>query len=538
MNFTQRFHGRPLFRDTMSDGAGKPPVVIVKEQTNVTSGTDVQEKLISASEVFANLLKPTFGPRGLDKMMYKTDGNTAVTNDGAKIVSELLVKHPAAKMLVSMCQSQEEACGDGVTTTMLLCGALLQESQTLLRKGLHPLTIIGGYRKSMYSATSMLDNIATPLSNEKLNSVAETAMIGKGAEASLELLSGIVVNTLKTTSENTDYPAAEHVSMFKSGKGSLSDSRVINGVALRRRIPLDGLPNDIRDSKIAIIGGDLKIRSMTRDAQIKIATPEQLDSFVDAERRRKDQIVDAILSTEASVVLCGGEVDKDILHALADSEVVVISELDERDLRNASEATSSNIIDSILDASPEDLGSFGSFAWERNESTDMVEDIIRIDDCPSPALVTIEVGGDGKEATEEAIRGIYDSLRATSLAMSEEAVLPGGGAAHSMIAHHVRTQMESEPGRERIAMEAFARAMETIPAVLAENSGQNPLDKVLNLRSEARNGNCVGINKDGDISSVDGVWHPKSVISDSLETATETAISMLRIDQVVSARGD
>ncbi len=522
----------------MSDGAGKPPVVIVKDNTNVTSGTDVQEKLISASEVFANLLKPTFGPKGLDKMMYKTDGSTAVTNDGAKIVSELLVKHPAAKMLVSMCQSQEEACGDGVTTTMLLCGALLQESQTLLRKGLHPLTIIGGYRKSMDSAISILEDMATPVNDERLVSVAETAMIGKGAEASLELLSGIVVKALKKTSENTDYPSAEHVSMFKSGKGTLSHSKVIYGLALRRRVPLDGLPNHIKDSKIAVIGGDLKIRSMTRSAQIKIASPNELDSFMDAERRRKEQIADAILRTGARVVLCGGEIDKDILHALADGDVVAISELDEADLRNAAEATSSKVIDSILDASMDDLGSFGSFIWERNESTDMVEDIIKIDHCPTPAIVTIEIGGDGKEATEEAIRGIYDSLRATSLAMSEGKLLPGGGAAHSMAAHHVRTQMESEPGRERIAMEAFARAMESIPAVLAENSGQNPLDMVLKLRSEARNGNCLGIDKNGEIASLEGVWHPKSVITDSLETATETAISMLRIDQVVSARGD
>ena len=211
----------------MSDGAGKPPVVIVKEQTNITSGTEVQEKLIAASEVFANLLKPTFGPMGLDKMLYKTDGNTAVTNDGAKIVSELLVKHPAAKMLVSMCQSQEEACGDGVTTTMLLCGALRQEAQTLLRKGLHPLTIIEGYRKSMQASLDMLDEISTPLNNDLLGYVAETAMIGKGAENALQLLSGLVVESLGIVSENVEEPGAENVSMFKSGKGSLSDSTLI-----------------------------------------------------------------------------------------------------------------------------------------------------------------------------------------------------------------------------------------------------------------------------------------------------------------------
>ena len=287
----------------MSDGAGKPPVVIVKEQTNITSGTDVQEKLIAASDVFANLLKPTFGPKGLDKMLYKTDGNTAVTNDGAKIVSELLVKHPAAKMLVSMCQSQEEACGDGVTTTMLLCGALLQEAQTLLRKGLHPLTIIEGYRKSMQSSLDMMDDIATPLDKTLLLHVAETAMIGKGAEAALDLLSGLVVASLAIVSDNVENPGAENVSMFKSGKGSLGDSSLIRGVAFRRRVPMDGLPNNLQNAKVAVIGGDLKIRSMTRDAQIKIASAGQLDSFVSAEQARKEDIAAGLLATGADVIL-------------------------------------------------------------------------------------------------------------------------------------------------------------------------------------------------------------------------------------------
>ena len=509
----------------MSDGAGKPPVVIVKEQTNITSGTEVQEKLIAASEVFANLLKPTFGPMGLDKMLYKTDGNTAVTNDGAKIVSELLVKHPAAKMLVSMCQSQEEACGDGVTTTMLLCGALLQEAQTLLRKGLHPLTIIVVYRKSMQASLDFLNEISIPLNSDLLGYVAETAMIGKGAENALQLLSGLVVESLGIVSENVEEPGAENVIMFKSGKGSLRDSFLIRGVAFRRKVPMDGLPNNLRDPKVAVIGGDLKIRSMTRDAQIKISSADQLDSFVDAEQARKEDIATRILATGADVILCGGEIDTEILHILADNEILAIAQLDESELRNSAEATSSLIIDSILDASPGDLGECGSLTWERNESSDMLEDIIRIDGCRNPSVVTL--------------RGIYDSLRATSLAIKDDLVLPGGGSAHSRVSHHVRSQMESEPGRERIAMEAFARAMETIPAVLAEYAGQSPLDKVLELRAEARKKDqAMGVNKEGEVSPVDDVWHSLSVISESLETSTETAISMLRIDQVVSSRGD
>ena len=523
----------------MSDGAGKPPVVIASEQTSVTSGTDVQEKLISASQVFSNLLKPTYGPRGLDKMLYKTDGNTAITNDGAKIVSELLVKHPAAKMLVSMCESQEEACGDGVTTTMLLCGSLLQEASTLLRKGLHPLTLVDGYRASLKATISQMDEDAQEASEDRVVAVAETALRGKGAEVALDLFSSLVVEALTAVSSSGGEPRADKVSMFKSGKGSLRASRLIRGVAFRRRVPLDGLPNNLEDAPVAIIGGELKIRSMTRDAQIQISSADQLDEFIDAEKSRKDAISDALIATGARVVLCGGEVDKEILHRLADEDILIIAELDESEIRNASEATGAEVNDSVLDISPEDLGICGLIAWERNEATDMVEDIIRIDRCRTPGVVTIEVGGDGKEATEEVIRGIHDSLRATSLALEENQVLPGGGCAHSRMADAVRRAAEAEPGRARLAMEAFARALEVIPATLVENAGGNPLDHVLELRAASRDGgDLIGIAADGSVGSVDDAWHPRAVIQDGLESATETAMSMLRIDQVISARGD
>ncbi len=523
----------------MSDGAGKPPVVIVPEQTSVTSGTDVQEKLISASQVFSNLIKPTYGPRGLDKMLYKTDGNTAITNDGAKIVSELLVKHPAAKMLVSMCESQEEACGDGVTTTMLLCGSLLQEASTLLRKGLHPLTLVEGYRYSLSAAMIQMDADAKEATEDRVTAVAETALRGKGAEAALDLFSSLTVEALSTISSSGGEPRADKVSMFKSGKGGLRSSKLIRGIAIRRRVPLDNLPNNLEDAPVAVIGGELKIRSMTRDAQIQVSSADQLDQFINAEKSRKDAISDAIISTGARVVLCGGEVDKEILHRLADEGILTIAELDESEIRNASEATGSNVNDSALDISREDLGVCGSLVWERNEATDMVEDIVRIDKCPSPGVVTIEVGGDGKEATEEVIRGIHDSLRATSLALAEDQVLPGGGCSHSRMADAVRRAAEEEPGRARLAMEAFARALEVVPATLVENAGGDPLDHVLELRAAARKGDeLVGISADGSVGGVEGAWHPRAVIQEGLESATETAMSMLRIDQVISSRGD
>ena len=521
----------------MGEGSDKPNVEISSQSTKVTSGTDVQEKLIVAARVFSDLLKPTYGPRGLDKMLYKTDGTTAVTNDGAKIVAELLVRHPAAKMMVSMAESQEEDCGDGVTTGMLLCGSLLIEANNLFRKGLHPLTLVGGYEISLQSAVSQIEKDASETDEEKLLAVAVTSLRGKVAESALAVFAPLIVEALSTVLKNRGEALAQHVSMFKTGSGSARDSRLVNGVIIRRRVLMNDLPNDIRDAKVVCLEGDIKIRDMVRDAELKITSADDLDSFIGAERERKQEIFHGIRESGARVVLCSGEIDTDILHMLCDSGILAVEKLDPSELRNASDATGSRIIENPLDIEEADLGFCGSATWARKESTDEVQDTIRIEDCLNPSIVTIEVGGAGEVGTEEVIRGLHDSLRATSLALCED-VLPGAGSSHSRIAHAVRAAAESQGGRERLAMEAFARAMETIPATLVENAGGEPLDRVLELRSTSLTEAPVGISEDGKIWEVDDVWHPRSVIENSLEAATETAMGMLRIDQVISARGE
>ncbi len=523
----------------MGDGEGKPKVAIVPDQTNITSGTDVQEKLILAARVFSDLLKPTLGPRGLDKMLYKTDGTTAVTNDGAKIVAELLVKHPAAKMMVSMGNVQEETCGDGVTTTMLLCGSMLIEANTLLKKGLHPLTLVDGYKRAFDAAKIQIDKDVTEIDEQKLLFIAETALRGKGAEMALNRFSPIIVQSLNTLKKHRNNPTAEHVTMFKSGLGSLQDSRLVKGVIINRRILMDNLPNNLINPKIAVLDSDLKIRSLTRSVEIKITNANQLDSFVDAEQDRKDSITNAIIKSGANAIFCSGEIDREILHQLADNSILSVGELDSSEVENLGLAVGATLIDSILDISSKDLGKCDSIIWERREDSNQVEDIITIDGCKNPKIVTIEVGGSGDIGTDEIIRGLHDSLRATSIAISDNEILPGGGAIHSRMANAVRQASESEPGRARLAMEAYARALEIIPATLVENAGGDPLDRILELRAGSRdNEQIIGITPDGFVSIIDDVWHPRLIIEASLESATETAVSMLRIDQVISARGD
>jgi chaperonin GroEL (HSP60 family) len=302
---------------------------------------------------------------------------------------------------------------------------------------------------------------------------------------------------------------------------------------------MDNLPNNLVNPKIAVLDSDLKIRSFTRNVEIKITSANQLDSFVEAEQERKQLIANAIINSGANVVFCTGEIDREILYLLSDNSILTVGELDSSEVENIAEATGANIIDSIMDIESSDIGICGSIDWERREHTDQIEDVITIDKCKEPKIVTIEVGGSGDVSTEEIIRGLHDSLRATSIAITENEILLGAGTIHSQMANSVREASESEPGRARLAMEAFARALETIPATLVENSGGESLDRILELRTASRENDIpMGINIEGFVTPTKDVWHPRSVIEASLESATETAMSMLRIDQVISSRGD
>ena len=515
------------------EAAGKPPVVILREETNVTSGTAVQEKLIVAARVFADLLRPTYGPRGLDKMLYKTDGNTAMTNDGAKIVAELMVKHPAAKMFVAMAESQENACGDGVTGTLLLSAELLIEANRLLQKGLHPLTIVDGYIRANEIAQDMITSLEIPASKELLLDVATTSLTGKGAEGASEKISEMVVEALAIVDGET-----ENISMHKTNTGSLESSKLLLGVAVRRRIILDALPNIIEDARVATINGDIAPRKQIRSSEIEIEDANKLEAFLDAEDTIRDELADKLIKSGANVFICSGVVDKGILHRLLRAGHFVAGEFDDSELRNTALATGSRIIEHLADISESDVGVAGRLVSEKKPSTDQVEDIIRLEQCPSPKVVTCEIGGANSMAAEEAIRAIHDSLRATSLAMKSNRLIHGGGATHMSCALAIREAAEHASGRERLAMEAYSRALEIIPSTLAQNAGADALDKILELRAAHRNrSNDVGITATGEVAST-GAMEASDCLRSALNSATETCSSMLRIDQVVSARGD
>ena len=525
------------------DGGGRAPVVILTEQSNVTSGIEVQEKLVSAALALGNIIRSTFGPRGLDKMLYKSDGNTAVTNDGAKIISELLVKHPAAKALVSLGHSQESTCGDGVTGCLLLATELMREAGRLLKKGLHPLIIIEGWRQALKITLDVIAGSKSSINPVNISAVAATSLVGKGAEGALDTLSSLVVSaTLEVAAslpEDTSV-MAELILMNKAKRGSMHDSRLVKGVILEKRLANDKIPRNLESVPVVLLTCPLEFEGPTRDSEIEITDPLQLTAFIDAGEKFLDEICEQILSTGAKAVFTTGGVDPRVLHSLSERGVFVLSDLDQIELKSLSGATGAEMVDLLRSLTIDDLGEAGVIHVERREGVEDIEDRITIDICPEPTIVTIEVGGANDLATEEVIRGLYDSLKATTLAFRDGYVVNGGGHIHCSAALAIRSMAEGSAGRERLAMESFARALETIPFTLASNAGKEGLDTVLELRATLRNEpqSVVGIMSNGEVGEVPEVLIPAESLISAITGAFETASSLLRVDQVISARGD
>ena len=518
------------------------PVVIVREQTRVTSGPEVQQKIIHACRALASILRGTLGPRGLDKGLYKSNGEFAVTSDGARIINDLLIKNPGAKLLVSLGRSQESDIGDGVTSTILLAGAMLDEAGRLLRTGVHPLVIVSGYQAALTLALARLDEITLPVSaddRDRLAQVAATALSGRVAAAESEKFSEMLVDALAAVTHQEGDSIrceAEDVLFDKSEEGTLSDSRLINGVIWKKRIPLARMAGTRTDVSIAVLHADLKPGEIRRDAEIEFSEVSSYNKYLHTQEQAREQLADDLLASGADLFCCSGEVDRSVLHKLAAADALVISDLDEQQLRQVAQASGANVVEHLSDIGEEDLGKAASVVAESRQATDEVQDRIIIDGCEGP-LVTCLIAD--STAAEEVIRVLYDALRATSLTIREGRVLTGAGSAHMAASLAVIEAAESIGDKTRLGIECYSRSLEVIPWTLASNAGVDALDSLLDLRAAQRKGGPAnGIRADGSVGDVSDVIEPAESIIHSLTTATETACSLLRCDQVISARGD
>ena len=524
---------------------GNVPVVILRENTSVTSGIEVQQKLAGAAIALANILRKTYGPRGLDKMLYKSNGETAVTNDGAKIIAELLIKHPAAKAFVELGNAQESAAGDGVTGCILFAAELMQEAGRLLAKGLHPLVLVEGYQLALAVAIENLQDGAVTINaddNEELFKVAFTAMNGKAAEGSAKHLAEMVVLALTSVARidgDIERISSEDVLIAKGRHKAISESILHNGIIIEKRIEIQHMPQVLQSAPTVVLAGDLTVEKTSRDAEIEISNPDQLSEFLAAEEELLESKAKLLLDLGAQAIFCSGEIDKNLLHRLVNAGCFVIGGIDSQDLERISGVSSGRLVHHLADLSRDDLGTLASLRIQRQESSEGVGEKIYLTGNESH-FATIEVGGSNDVAIEETVRAIHDALRTTTSAISTRQISYGGGHPHASAAAAVRIAAESQAGRERLAMEAFARALEIIPTTLATNARADSLDRLLELRAAIRSGqpNAAGITANGEVGTVADYPAPTESHSHAWKAAIEAACSLLRVDQVISARGD
>jgi len=528
-----------------NDGSGRAPVAIVRPTTSVTSGPAVTQKLVNASVAFGNLLKGTFGPNGLDKMMYKTSGETAVTNDGAKIVAELLVKHPAAKAFVQLAESQENACGDGVTGCLILASELMREAGRLLEKGLHPLLVVQGYQAALETTLKVLDvrvKRISPTDIDQLILVAKTAMTGTAAESGSEHLARCIVDAAQTVAGESNgvlHVRTEDVRMTKRGVGTLADTALLQGLVLERRFELDRMPRNLPSGKVAVLSCPIAMEKTTRDAEIEISSPDQWVDFMEAEEKILEKKALRVLESGATIVVCAEEIDPRTLHRFVDAGLFVLAGFERAGAEDVALASGGQLVDHLDDLDASSLGSFESMSVEVFEGDDARRERIHLNFGKNSGLATVDVGGGDGVATEEIIRGLYDALCSVTSAMETGEILLGGGSLHIAASLAIKDAAEQHGGRERLAMEAFARALEAIPSVLISNSGNDQLDCLLELRAQHRQDSTdFGVAETGLCEPITEAWASAETLAHGIEAACETACGLLRVDQVISARGD
>ncbi|NPB01761.1 MAG: thermosome subunit [Methanopyri archaeon] len=517
-------------------------VLILPEGYQRFVGRDAQRMNIMAARVVAETVRTTLGPMGMDKMLVDEMGDVVVTNDGVTILEEMDIEHPAAKMVVEVAKTQEDEVGDGTTTAVVLAGELLGKAEDLLDQDIHPTVITRGYRLAQEKAEEVLEEMAIdidPDDEEMLKKIAMTAMTGKGVETARDYLAELVVKAVKQVAEEEDGEIVidtDNIKIEKKEGGSLEDTELIYGIVIDKEKVHPAMPRKVEDAKIALLNCPIEVKETETDAEIRITDPEQLQAFIEEEERMIREMVDKIAETGANVVFCQKGIDDLAQHYLAKKGILAVRRVKKSDMEKLAKATGGRIVTNIDDLTEDDLGE-AEVVEERKVAGDKM---IFVEGCKNPKAVTILVRGGTEHVVDEAERAIEDAIGVVAAALEDGKVVPGGGAPEVEVARQLRKYADAVEGREQLAVEAFADAMEVIPRTLAENSGLDPIDVLVQLRAKHEEGEVeTGIDVfEGDVKNMleEGVVEPLRVKTQAISSATEAAELILRIDDVIAAR--
>ena len=523
-------------------GNGQAPIFILKEGTQRTRGRSAQSNNIAAAKAVADAVRSTLGPKGMDKMLVDSMGDVVITNDGATILKEMDIEHPAAKMIIEVAKTQEQHCYDGTTSAVVLSGELLKRSEDLIEQNVHPTVICEGFRLAAEKAISLLDGhgIATNDNDAVLLEVAKTALTGKSAGAVKAFMADIcvrAVNAVGVVDEGERIVDLGDIKVEKRQGGSIKDSTLIDGILLDKERVHAGMPRSINDARIALINSAVEVKKTEVDAKIQITDPNQLASFLAEEENYIRGLVDKIIASGANVLICQKGIDELAQHYLSKAGVFTIRRAKKSDMEALSKATGAQIVTNMDDLSAEDLGHAARVEERKIGESDMTF----VTGCPEAKSVSVLLRGGTEHVVDEIRRAFDDAVGVVSVAWEDGAVLTGGGSVLAALSRDLRTYAETIGGREQMAIEAFASALEIVPRTLAENAGLDPVTTLIELRKAHADGQThAGINvyEGGVVDMKDGnVLEPLRVVEQAIQSATETAIMILRIDDVISSKG-
>ncbi|SEW17160.1 thermosome subunit beta, partial [Thermococcus thioreducens] len=517
------------------------PVVILPEGTQRYVGRDAQRLNILAARIIAETVRTTLGPKGMDKMLVDSLGDIVITNDGATILDEMDIQHPAAKMMVEVAKTQDKEAGDGTTTAVVIAGELLRKAEELLDQNIHPSIVIKGYALAAEKAQEILDEIAKDVDVEDvemLKKAAVTAITGKAAEEEREYLANIAVEAVKQVAEKVDgtYKVdLDNIKFEKKEGGSVKDTRLIKGVVIDKEVVHPGMPKRVEGAKIALINEALEVKETETDAEIRITSPEQLQAFLEQEEKMLREMVEKIKEVGANVVFVQKGIDDLAQHYLAKYGILAVRRVKKSDMEKLAKATGAKIVTNVRDLTSEDLGE-AELVEQRKVAG---ENMIFVEGCKNPKAVTILIRGGTEHVVDEVERALEDAVKVVKDIVEDGKILAAGGAPEIELAIRLDEFAKEVGGKEQLAIEAFAEALKVIPRTLAENAGLDPIETLVKvIAAHKEKGPTIGVDVfEGEPADMmeRGVIAPVRVTKQAIKSASEAAIMILRIDDVIAA---
>jgi len=516
------------------------PIFILPEGTQRSIGRDAQRTNIMAAKAVAETVRSTLGPKGMDKMIVDSLGDITVTNDGVTILEEMQIEHPSAKMIVEVAKTQENEVGDGTTTAVVIAGELLKNAEELIDKNVHPAVIARGYRLAAEKALEILEEIAEKITTNNediLNKIAMTAMTGKGAEYSKEKLGEIAVKAVKMVTEEDGNIDRDNIKIEKRTGGSIEDSELIKGIVIDKEKVHSSMPRTVSGAKIALIDKEVEIKKTEIDANIEITSPDQMQAFLEQEEKMLKDMVERIAESGANVLICQKGIDDVAQHYLAKKGIYTVRRVSESDMKKIAKATGGKVVTNLKDLNKSDLG----FAGNVEEKKVGDDHFTYIMDCKNPKAVTVLVRGGTEHVTSEIERAVTDAVGDVAAALRNGKVVAGAGAPEIELSMQLQKYADTLSGREQLAVQAFAKSLEVIPNTLVENAGLDPIDTLTDLKSaHAKKQKWAGIDVfSGKVMDAwkRGVIEPLKIKTQAISSASEVAIMILRIDDVIASSG-